>query len=29
MGSLRRIVEQHYRDINDHDFERTRRLFAA
>lgn len=29
MGNLRAIVEQHYRDINDHDFERTRALFSS
>jgi predicted ester cyclase len=28
MGNLRSVVEQHYRDMNDHAFERTRSLFA-
>jgi steroid delta-isomerase-like uncharacterized protein len=28
MGNLRSVVEQHYRDMNDHEFERTRPLFA-
>ena len=28
MGNLRSIVEQHYRDLNDHDLERTRQLLS-
>ena len=28
MGNLRSVVEQHYRDLSDHQFERTRPLFA-